>query len=138
MIWIIILLALLFLFSGTALAYIVGALGVLTFWATDNFKFLAVLPQRIFSQLDLFALMAMPLFILTGEIRNRMGVTKVLVTFSMALVGRFKGGLGHVNIMTSLFFAGVSGSAVADAAALSNTLVPAMRQQGYTKQYASL
>lgn len=137
MIWLILLLAILFLISGTSLAYIVGAIGVLAFVAADNIRFLAVLPQRIFSQLDLFSLMAMPLFILTGEIMNRMGITRVLVDFSMALVGRFKGGLGHVNIMTSLFFAGVSGSAVADAAALSNTLVPAMRQQGYTDRYAA-
>jgi len=54
----------------------------------------------------------------------------------MALIGRVRGGLGHVNIMTSVFFAGISGSAVADAAALSNTLVPAMRERGYTAEYA--
>ncbi|MCK5721375.1 MAG: TRAP transporter large permease subunit, partial [Gammaproteobacteria bacterium] len=137
MTWIIVLSAILFLASGTALAYIVGALGVLAFWATDNLRYLAILPQRIFSQLDIFALMAMPLFIMTGEIMNRLGITRVLVDFSMSMVGRFKGGLGHVNIMTSLFFAGVSGAAVADAAALSNTLVPAMRQQGYTTRYAA-
>ncbi len=137
MTWIIVLSAILFLASGTALAYIVGALGVLAFWATDNLRYLAILPQRIFSQLDIFALMAMPLFIMTGEIMNRLGITRVLVDFSMSMVGRFKGGLGHVNIMTSVFFAGVSGAAVADAAALSNTLVPAMRQQGYTTRYAA-
>jgi tripartite ATP-independent transporter DctM subunit len=123
--------------SGTALAYVVGALGVLTFWATDNLRYLAILPQRIFSQIDVFNLMAMPLFIMTGEVMNRMGSTKALIDFSMSLVGRFRGGLGHVNIMTSVFFAGISGSAAADAAALSNTLVPAMRDQGYTNRYAA-
>ena len=136
MAWIIVILGVLFLLSGTALAYVVGALGVLTFWATDNLRYLAILPQRIFSQIDVFNLMAMPLFIMTGEVMNRMGSTKALIDFSMSLVGRFKGGLGHVNIMTSVFFAGVSGSAAADAAALSNTLVPAMRDQGYTNRYA--
>lgn len=136
MAWLVVILSILFLVTGAALAYVVGAAAVLAFIATDNIRYLAVLPQRIFSQLDIFALMAMVLFIMTGEVMNRTGVTKYLIDFSMSIVGRFKGGLGHVNIMTSIFFAGVSGSAVADAAALSNTLVPAMREQGYTNRYA--
>jgi len=134
--WLVLILSFLFLASGTALAYVVGAAAVLAFIASDNVRYLAVLPQRIFSQLDVFALMAMVLFIMTGEVMNRTGVTRYLIDFSMAIVGRLKGGLGHVNIMTSIFFAGVSGSAVADAAALSNTLIPAMRDQGYTNRYA--
>lgn len=129
--------ALVFLVAGTPLAYVVGASAVLSFVATDNVRYLAVLPQRIFSQLDVFALMAMSLFILTGEIMNRTGVTRPLVDFSTSLVGRFRGGLGHVNILTSLFFAGVSGSAVADAAALGNTLIPAMKEKGYTGAYGA-
>ena len=136
MLWVAIILSILFLIAGAALAYVVGAAAVLTFIASDNARYLAVLPQRIFSQLDIFALMAMVLFIMTGEVMNRTGVTRYLINFSMSIVGRFKGGLGHVNILTSIFFAGISGSAVADAAALSNTLVPAMREQGYTNQYA--
>ena len=136
MAWFVVILAILFLAAGAALAYVVGAAAVLAFIATDNIRYLAVLPQRIFSQLDIFALMAMVLFIMTGEVMNRTGVTRYLIDFSMSFVGRFKGGLGHVNIMTSIFFAGVSGSAVADAAALSNTLVPAMREQGYSNRYA--
>ncbi len=135
LVWVLIA-ALLFLLAGTPLAYVVGAAAVLSFVATDNIQYLAVLPQRIFSQLDVFALMAMSLFILTGEIMNRTGVTGPLVNFSTSLVGRFRGGLGHVNILTSLFFAGVSGSAVADAAALGNTLIPAMKEKGYTGAYA--
>jgi tripartite ATP-independent transporter DctM subunit len=128
--------AFLFLRAGTPLAYVVGSVAVLLFIFTGNERFLAILPQRIFSQLDVFALMAMVLFIMTGEIMNQTGVTRHLVDFSMSIVGRFKGGLGHVNIITSVFFAGVSGSAVADAAALGNTLIPAMREKGYTNRYA--
>jgi len=127
----------LFLIAGTALAYVVGAAAVLAFIASDNVRYLAILPQRVFSQLDVFALMAMALFILAGEFMNRTGVTRYLVEFSMSLVGRFKGGLGHVNILTSVFFAGVSGSAVADAAALGNTLIPAMEKKGYLPAYAA-
>lgn len=134
--WIVLAITGLLLASGSGLAYVVGALGVMVFWLTGNGNYLAVLPQRIFSQIDSFSLMAMPLFMLTGEVMNRMGSTRALINFSMSLVGRFKGGLGHVNILTSVFFAGVSGSAAADAAALTNTLVPAMREQGYTNRYA--
>jgi len=129
--------ATLFLLAGTALAYVVGAAAVLAFVASDNLRYLAILPQRVFSQLDVFALMAMALFILAGEFMNRTGVTRYLVEFSMSLVGRFRGGLGHVNIMTSVFFAGVSGSAVADAAALGNTLIPAMKEKGYSPAYSA-
>jgi len=125
------------LMSGLAIAYVIGGAAVLAFIATDNSRYLAILPQQIFSKIDVFALMAMPLFILAGELMNRGGVTTALINLSMALVGRLRGGLGHVNILTSVFFAGISGSAVADAAALSNTLVPEMRKRGYTLTYAS-
>lgn len=136
MIWIVLIAAVVLLGSGLALAYVIGAVTILAYIATDNIRYLAALPQQIFSQIDVFALMAMPLFILTGEIMNRGGVTRSLIELSMALVGRLRGGLGHVNIMTSVFMSGISGSAVADAAALSNTLVPAMRAQGYPGSYA--
>lgn len=123
--------------SGLAIAYVIGGAAVLAFFATDNDRYLAILPQQIFSRIDVFALMAMPLFILAGELMNRGGVTTALINLSMALVGRLRGGLGHVNVLTSVFFAGISGSAVADAAALSNTLVPEMRRHGYDLTYAS-
>lgn len=136
MIWLVPLGVAVLLLSGAALAYVMGAAAVLTFLATDHARYLAIIPQRIFSQIDVFALMAMPLFILTGEVMNRSGITSALIDFSMSLVGRMKGGLGHVNVLTSVFFAGISGSAVADAAALSNMLVPAMTERGYRDTYA--
>lgn len=134
--WLVPITAVLALAVGTALAFVIGGAAVLSFIATDNTRYLAVLPQKIFSQLDVFSLLAMPLFILAGEIMNRGGITKALLDFSMSLVGRLRGGLGHVNIMTSVFFAGISGSAIADAAALSNTLVPEMKERGYSETYA--
>lgn len=124
------------LISGTAFAYLMGAVSVLTFVALDKSQFLSVLPQRIFAQLDVFAFMAMPLFILTAEIMSRAGVTRSLIEFAMSVVGRFRGGLGHVNILTSVFFAGISGSAIADSAALSRTFVPEMKARGYDPYYA--
>jgi len=134
--WLVTLAGLLAIAAGSALSYVVGGVAVLGFLGTDRVRHLAVLPQRIFSHVDVFVFMAMVLFILTGELMNRTGVTRYLIDFSMSIVGRFKGGLGHVNILSSIFFAGISGSAVADAAALSNTLIPAMRQQGYSTRYA--
>jgi tripartite ATP-independent transporter DctM subunit len=128
--------AFLALIAGSALAYVVGGSAVLCFIGVDKARYLAILPQRIFSHVDIFVLMAMVLFIMTGEVMNRTGVTRHLIDFSMSIVGRFKGGLGHVNIMSSIFFAGISGSAVADAAALSNTLIPAMCEKGYSRRYA--
>lgn len=129
--------ALVFLLSGLAIAYVIGGAAVLAYIASDNARYLAILPQQIFSKIDVFALMAMPLFILAGELMNRGGITGALINLSMSLVGRLRGGLGHVNVMTSVFFAGISGSAVADAAALSNTLVPEMQKRGYSLTYAS-
>lgn len=136
MVWLVIIFTLLSLCAGSALAYVVGGAAVLCFVGVDKIRYLAILPQRIFSHVDIFVLMAMVLFIMTGEVMNRTGVTRYLIEFSMSIVGRIKGGLGHVNILASIFFAGISGSAVADAAALSNTLIPAMCEKGYTRRYA--
>ncbi|SUB02110.1 Neu5Ac permease [Pannonibacter phragmitetus] len=125
------------LMAGSAIAYFVGSATIIGFFALGDARYLAALPQRVMGQLDVFAFLAMPLFILTGELMNRGGVTEALIRFSMSMLGRFKGGLGHVNILTSVFFAGVSGSATADAAALGNTLVPVMEKEGYSREYAA-
>ncbi|MFN3260725.1 MAG: TRAP transporter large permease [Pikeienuella sp.] len=123
--------------AGAAVAYVAGASAVLAFVATDHARFLAIMPQRIFSQLDVFTFLAMPLFILAGEIMTRGGVTARMIDLALLAVGRLKGGLGHVNIAASVFMAGVSGSAVADAAATTNTLVPAMTARRYPLDYAA-
>jgi tripartite ATP-independent transporter DctM subunit len=134
--WIVALVFVVLLLSGTAFAYLMGAVSVVSFLVADKAPYLSILPQRIFAQLDVFAFMAMPLFILTAEIMSRAGVTRSLIDFALSLVGRFRGGLGHVNILTSVFFAGISGSAVADSAALSRSFVPAMAERGYDRVYA--
>ena len=121
---------------GVGLAYLMGMAGILGFFATGMGEYLQALPRRAFSQLDVFALMAMPLFVLVGELMNRGGITRSLVDLASLVVGRSRGGLGHVNVASSVFFAGVSGSAMADAAALSSTLVPAMKENGYSGVYA--
>tara|TARA_R110002049_G_scaffold70251_1_gene181535 strand:- start:22554 stop:23837 length:1284 start_codon:yes stop_codon:yes gene_type:complete len=125
------------LLAGSAIAYVIGASAILTFFAAGREGFMAALPQRLFSQLDVFAFLAMPLFIFAGDLMNRGGLARALIDFCMSFLGRLKGGLGHVNVLTSVFFAGVSGSAVSDAAALGNSLVPEMQRRGYSLSYAS-
>lgn len=125
------------LLGGGVLAHLIGAASILSFVAADRVRFLAAVPQRIVAQIDLFSIMSMPLFIMAGEIMNRAGVTRALLDFAMSLLARMKGGLGHVNILTSVFFAGISGSAMADAASVSNTLVPAMTRAGYPLAFAA-
>lgn len=138
MVWIVLLVvALAAILSGVAISYVAGAAAVMAFVLTDHTAYLGILPQRIFSQIDVFTFLAMPLFILAGDAMTRGGVTRVLIDLAMLIVGRFKGGLGYVNISSSVFLAGISGSAVADAAATTNTLVPAMKEQGYRADFAA-
>ncbi|MCR8827875.1 TRAP transporter large permease [Pseudosulfitobacter koreensis] len=123
--------------GGVAISYIAGSAAVLAFIATGYGNYLAIMPQRIFSQIDVFTFLSMPLFILAGELMTRGGVTRALIDLAMLMVGRLKGGLGYVNIAASVFLAGISGSAVADAAATTKTLVPAMVDRGYRADFAA-
>ncbi|GAK61321.1 DctM9 protein [Candidatus Vecturithrix granuli] len=91
---------------------------------------------KIFGGIDSFSLMAIPFFILAGNIMMESKITDRIVDFSDALVGRFKGGLGHVNILSSMFFAGIQGSGVADASAIGMVMIPPMVKQGYDRDYA--
>jgi len=91
----------------------------------DPSLFMNALPQRFFGGMDVFSLMAIPLFILAGNLMNNSGMTPRLIRLANTLVGHFRGGLGHVNVVAGVFFAGVNGSAAADASALSTLLVPA-------------
>ncbi len=99
-------------------------------------RFMTMAPDRVFAGLDLFPFLAMPFFVLAGEIMNRSGITLGLVRLADALVGWLRGGMAHSNMVASVMFAGITGSATADAAAFGNTLVPAMVSGGYTRPYA--
>ena len=93
--------------------------------------------RNIYNGLDSFPLMAIPFFMLAGELMNRGGITLRLVEFSQSLIGHVRGGLAHVNIMSSMLFAGLSGSAVADTSALGSMLIPAMEKNGYSRKFAT-
>jgi TRAP-type transport system large permease protein len=96
-----------------------------------------MLPQQFFGGINAFSLMAIPLFILAGNLMNVSSLTERLMGLARLLVGHLRGGMGHVNVVSSVFFAGVNGSAVADTSALGSLLVPAMRKEGYSTAFAA-
>jgi len=98
---------------------------------------LQVVAQRIFTGIDSFPLMAVPFFILAGDLMNQGGTTRRLIIFSNALVGWIRGGLAHTNIVASMFLAGISGSAVADASAIGGILIPGMTKEGYDVEFSA-
>ncbi len=126
----------LFIFLGVPIGVTLGIAGVVGLVQIGGENFLMMAPKRFFEGLDLFTFMAMPFFILAGEIMNRSGITKKLAEFADALVGHLRGGLGHSNMIASVLFAGMTGAAVADTAAFGNTLVPAMVKEGYSRPFS--
>lgn len=96
-----------------------------------------MMPQQFFSGINAFSLMAIPLFILSGNLLNATGMTTRLMDVARCLVGHWRGGMGHVNVVGSIFFSGVNGSAVADTSALGSLLVPAMKKDGYSTAFAA-
>jgi C4-dicarboxylate transporter DctM subunit len=98
---------------------------------------LLLIAQRMFTGIDSFPLMAVPFFVLAGELMNRGGTTRRLIDFANVLVGRVPGGLAHTNILASMFFGGISGSAVADAAAMGTILVPGMTRKGFPPGFSA-
>ncbi len=121
---------------GLPIGYVLGVAGVAGLIQVGGENFLAMAPKRFFEGLDLFTFMAMPFFIMAGEIMNRTGITTKIVEFADSLVGHMRGGLAHTNMVASVIFAGMTGAAVSDTAAFGNTLVPAMVKQGYTRPFS--
>ncbi|WP_280565311.1 TRAP transporter large permease subunit, partial [Chromohalobacter sp. 48-RD10] len=92
--------------------------------------------QRMYNGMDSFVLLAVPLFLLAGNLMNAARITDRLITLCLHLVGHFKGALAHVNVMVSMLFAGVSGSSTADSAGVGTVLIPAMKREGYPAHFA--
>jgi TRAP-type transport system large permease protein len=106
-------------------------------WLNGQERDITLLYRNLYNGMDSFPLMAIPFFMLAGELMNKGGITLRLVEFSQALMGHLRGGLAQVNILSSMLFAGLSGSAVADTSALGSMLIPAMEKEGYTRKYAA-
>lgn len=122
---------------GMPIGFVLGVAGLLGMVKMGGGAVLNLVPQRYFAGVDMFTLMAMPFFILAGEIMNKTGITQRLVKFSNILVGHLQGGLAHANIVASIFFAGITGAAVSDTAAIGSMLIPAMVDEGYDKDFSA-
>src|SRR5260370_40556610 len=95
-----------------------------------------VVVHRMISGIDSFPLLAVPFFILAGNLMNNAGITTRIYNFALALVGWLRGGLGHVNVIASMIFAGMSGTAIAEAAGLGTIEIKAMKDQGHPDEFA--
>ncbi|GHE21663.1 TRAP transporter large permease [Halomonas urumqiensis] len=106
------------------------------YWETGRDATMSILTLRMFDGMTSFTFLAIPLFLLAGEIMSRGGLTDRLMDLARALVGHFKAGLAQVNIASSLFFSSISGSAYADVAAMGPVMIPAMQKEGYPRGFA--
>jgi TRAP-type C4-dicarboxylate transport system permease large subunit len=111
-----------------------GASLIYLFFVQSSPPFVVI--HRMVSGIDSFPLLAVPFFILAGNLMNNAGITNRIYNYALALVGWLKGGLGHVNVVGSVVFAGMSGTAIADAAGLGTVEIKAMRDHGYSKEFA--
>ncbi|WP_193141142.1 MULTISPECIES: TRAP transporter large permease [unclassified Meridianimarinicoccus] len=128
---------LIFLMVGLPVFFALLVAPGLLLWLNGQERDIALLYRNVYNGMDSFPLMAIPFFMLAGELMNRGGITERLVEFAQALMGHLRGGLAHVNVLSSMLFAGLSGSAVADTSALGSMLIPAMERQGYTRRFAA-
>ena len=124
------------LFLGVPIAFVLG-IAASIYLMTIGALPLSAIPQRFFAGLDQFVLMSIPFFILSSALMNEAKLTGKLVQFANHLVGRWRGGLAQVNILTSMFFGGITGAATADVAAIGPILIPAMEKQGYSREFAT-
>ncbi|MGH8079365.1 MAG: TRAP transporter large permease, partial [Lysobacter sp.] len=124
----------LLLLIGVPVAYALGAAALATLLYLDLPS--VVLVQQIQAGSGSASLIAIPLFIFAGELMLRGGISERLIALAASLVGRMRGGLGQVSVLSSLFFGGVSGSAIADVSAVGGTMIPQMVQRGYDRDFA--
>lgn len=117
------------------IAFALGIAAAVTLLADDTLP-INSLVTRAFVGVDSFTLLAIPFFIIAGELMNACGITERIVAFARSLVGHIRGGLAHVSIVSSMFFSGISGSATADASALGSMMIPAMKKNGFDADYA--
>jgi tripartite ATP-independent transporter DctM subunit len=126
---------LLLLFLRTPIAFAMG-ISALVFLLMEDIK-ITILSQRLASGLNSFPLLAIPLYILAGQLMNTSGISERIFQFAASLVGHVRGGLGHVNILASMIFAGISGTAVSDAASLGAVEMKAMKDAGYDPGFSA-
>ena len=122
---------------GVPVAFCLG-LGALAFLLITGRESLLIIPTLMFSGIDSFPLMAIPFFIMAGDLAERSGILPNLVKLAKALVGHLRAGLAHVSIVTEMFLSGVTGTAVGDAAAIGSIFIPSMIREGYDRKFAAV
>ncbi|WP_307189843.1 TRAP transporter large permease subunit [Geomicrobium sp. JCM 19037] len=125
----------LLLFLGVPIAFTLGIVAFVGIWMLDSLP-LQVVMQSMFSGLESFILLAVPLFILAANIMNQGKISEKLINLAVSMVGHIRGGLAQANIVVSMFFGGISGSAQADTAGVGKILIPSMIKEGYSKSTA--
>ncbi len=125
-----------FMTLGIPIAFSMGASGLLYFLVHQP-MLVSVLPARVFAGMDSSVMLSLPLFIIMGHLMNHGGLTSRLIDFCMMFVGRLRGGLGMVSVMSSMIFGGISGSSVSDAASIGQVMIPAMTNKGYPVRTAA-
>jgi tripartite ATP-independent transporter DctM subunit len=122
------------LFTGVPVGFALAAASLVTVWYLDLPTIVIV--QQMTAGANTTSLIAIPLFIFAGELMMRGGISERLISFATSLVGHLRGGLGQVNVVSSLFFGGVSGSAIADVSAIGGTMIPQMVKRGFDRDFA--
>ncbi|RKQ15269.1 TRAP transporter large permease [Ureibacillus endophyticus] len=125
------------LLLGVPIAYVLGMTTVIYIFATDNLGLVLTVPQRLFSGMENYGLLAIPLFMLAGELMNSGGITKRLVDVAKKFIGHYRGGLAYVNVIANTMLAAIIGSATAQIAMMSRTMVPEMEKAGYSKPFST-
>jgi tripartite ATP-independent transporter DctM subunit len=124
------------LIIGVPIAFVLGLVPLIYLLFFKGLPLIAI-ASKLYGGIDNYVLLALPFFILAGNIMNNTGITKDLVNFARLLVGRVRGALAQVNIVVSIAFAGLTGAAVADTAAIGSILIPAMKEEGYSAEYSA-
>jgi tripartite ATP-independent transporter DctM subunit len=122
---------------GIPIAFVMGLSTVFSFIFLDNPTLYTLIPQRMYSGVTNFVMLAIPFFIMAGEIMTISGITQDLVRLSNVLVGHLRGGLAHVVVVSSILLSGLTGSAASDAASISTIMTPAMKDEGYDLDFSS-
>lgn len=122
---------------GVPIAFALGIASITYLFVFDQWQLMIGFPQKMIAGIDNFVLLTIPFFILAGNLMNSADLTRQIVRFAQMLVGRVRGGLAVVNVLSSMMFSGVSGAATAEASAIGSVMIPAMRRDGYRGEYAA-
>lgn len=126
-----------FLITGVPIALALGVGAMIYLYVTGNGALILAFPQKMLGGVDNFVLLTIPLFLLAGALMNVGGITERIIVFARAMVGHRRGGMSSVTVLSSMFFAGISGSATAEASALGTILIPSMSRQGMPAPFAA-